>query len=80
MYHFWAQKWFIYLKQNFWKMIDIVLIYLLEPFIVQNSKNILPADPDNFFRKPVNVPCFFDSCLSTCLNTEISLAKSNFWL
>ena len=45
-----------------------------------------------FFRKPVNEPCFFDSCLSTCQksnllviywrlkNTEISLAKSHFWL
>ena len=50
----------------------------------------------NFFRKPVNEPCFFHSCLSTCQksksdinllvkywrlkNTEISLAKSHFWL
>ena len=49
-----------------------------------------------FFRKPVNEPCFFHSCLSTCQkskpdinllvkywllkNTEISLAKSHFWL
>ena len=46
--------------------------------------------------KPVNEPCFFHSCLSTCQksksdinllvkyrwlkNTEISLAKNNFWL
>ena len=51
---------------------------------------------DNFFRKPVNEPCFFSSCLSTCQkskwdinllmsywrlkNTEISLAESLFWL
>ena len=49
-----------------------------------------------FFRKPVNEPCFFYSCLSTCQksksdinllvkywrlkNTEISLAESHFWL
>ena len=51
---------------------------------------------ENFFRKPVNEPCFFHSCLSTCQkskpdinllvkywrlkNTEISLAESHFWL
>ena len=50
----------------------------------------------NFFRKPVNQPCFFYSCLSTCQkskskinllvkywwlkNTEISLAESHFCL
>ena len=51
-----------------------------------------PISPnENFFRKPVNEPCFFHSCLSTCQksksdinllvkywqlkNTEISLAK-----
>ena len=50
----------------------------------------------NFFRKTVNEPCFFQSCLSTCQksksyitllvkywrlkNTEISLAESLFWL
>ena len=49
-----------------------------------------------FFRKPVNEPCFFHSCLSTCQksksdinllvtywrlkNTETSLTKSHFWL
>ena len=49
---------------------------------------------ENFFRKPVNEPCFFHSCLSTCQksksdinllvkywwlkNTEISLAESHF--
>ena len=48
----------------------------------------------NFFRKPINEPCFFYSCLSTCQksksdinllvkywwfrNTEISLAESHF--
>ena len=51
---------------------------------------------ENFFRRPVNKPCFFHSCLYTCQNsksdinllveywrlknTEISLAKSHFWL
>ena len=49
-----------------------------------------------FFRKPVNEPCFFHSCLSICQksksdihlfekywwlkNTDISLAKIHFWL
>ena len=27
----------------FWKIINIILIYLLAPFIVQNFRNILPA-------------------------------------
>ena len=56
-----------------------------------------PISPnENFFRKPVNEPCFFHSCLSTCQksksdinllvkywrlkNTEISLAERHFWL
>ena len=56
-----------------------------------------PISPnENFFRKPVNEPCFFYSCLSTCQksksdinllvkywrlkNTEISLAESHFWI
>ena len=29
----------------FWKIINIILIYLLAPFIVQNLKKILPVDP-----------------------------------
>ena len=33
-------------KKFFWKIINIVLIYLLAPFIVQNLKKILPADPE----------------------------------
>ena len=30
----------------FWKIINIILIYLLAPFIGQNFKKILPADPE----------------------------------
>ena len=30
----------------FWKIIDIILSYLLAPFTVQNFKKILPADPE----------------------------------
>ena len=30
----------------FWKIIKIILIYLLAPFAVQNFKNILPVDPE----------------------------------
>ena len=105
----------VHLPQTFffWKIINIILIYLLAPFIVQNFKKILLADLELrgcanvwvqndpfpkmriFFRKPVNEPCFFHSCLSTCQksksdinllvkysqlkNTEISLAESHFW-
>ena len=56
-----------------------------------------PISPNNnFFRKRVNVPCFFHHCLSICQksksdinlldkywrlkNTKISLAESHFWL
>ena len=83
MHHFWAQNSpFVYI---FLKIIKIILIYLLAPFIVQNFSlcKILPADPElwgctifgpkivhfpnkNFFRKTVNEPCFFHSCLFTC--------------
>ena len=48
-------------KEFFWKIINIILIYLLAPFIVQNFKKILPANPElqgwpispneNFFQK-----------------------------
>ena len=95
------------------KMNNIIFIYLLAPFIVQNFLKILTTDRElcgsaisgpkwpicpneDFFRKPVNKPCSFHSCLSTCQksksdinllikywrlkNTEISLAKSHFWL
>ena len=90
----------------------ITFIYLLAIFIVQNLKKLFqqiqsydahflgPKWPisqnENFFRKPVNEPCFFHSCLSTCQksksdinllvtywrlkNTETSLTKSHFWL
>ena len=97
----------------FWKIIDIILMYLLDPFILQTFRKILPVDPElwecaifrpkmalfpkrDFFRKPVNEPCLIHSCLSTwqkskpdiylllkywqLKNTEISLAKSFFWL
>ena len=59
--------------------IIITFIYLLALSIVQNLKKFLQhiqscedtqflAPNENFFRKPVNEPCFFDSCLSTCQN------------
>ena len=47
MCHFWAQNGpFAPNKNFFWKIINIILIYLLAPFIVQNFKKILPADPE----------------------------------
>ena len=70
----------------FLKNINIVLIYLLAPFIVQHSKKNLRSrvkrmcnfwvqnDPFPqiriFFRKPVKEPCFFHSCLSTCQKSK----------
>ena len=35
----------------FWKIINIILIYLLAPFIVQNFQKILPVDPEFRMRK-----------------------------
>ena len=98
-------------QKFFSKIITIIPIYLLAPFIAQNflqnsstrSENMqfmrprLSISPNrNFFRKPVNEPCFFYSCLSTSQksqaditllvkywwlkNTEISLTESHFWL
>ena len=44
--NFWTQKG-PFAPIYFWKINNIILIYLLAPFIVQNSKNIPPAaDPD----------------------------------
>ena len=115
MHNCWAQNG-PFNPHNFffvWKIINIILIYLLAPFIVQNFKKNLPVDPGlgactifepkmahfpkwEIFRKPVNEPCFFHSCLCTCQksksdinllvtywrlkNTETSLTKSHFWL
>ena len=42
---FLGPKWSI-CPNFFWKIINIILIYLLAPFIVQNLKKILPADPE----------------------------------
>ena len=42
---FWPEM--VRLPQNyFWKIINIILVYLLVPFIGQNFKKILPADPE----------------------------------
>ena len=61
MRHFWAQNGPFAPNKFFWKIIKITLIYLLAPFIVQNFKKILPANPElqgwpispneNFFQK-----------------------------
>ena len=111
--NFWAQyssfvpnKFFF-----FWKITNIILIYPLASFIVQNFKKFFQwirnhedvqflgpkwSPNDKFFRKPVNEPCFFHSCLSKSQKsksdinllveywqlkkTEISLAERHFWL
>ena len=42
----WAQNGPFALKKIVWKTINIILIYLLAPLIVQNFEKILPADPE----------------------------------
>ena len=44
---FLGPRWSIYPQFIFWKIINIILIYLLAPFIVQNLKKILPVDPES---------------------------------
>ena len=47
MRHFLGPKWSICPQKNFFeKIIKIILTCLLAPFIGQNSKKILPADPE----------------------------------
>ena len=47
MRHFWAENGPLAPNNFFFeKIIIIILIYLLAPFIVQNYKKILPADPE----------------------------------
>ena len=47
MYHFGAQNGpFAPNKNFFFKILNITVIYLLAPFIVQNFKKILSADPE----------------------------------
>ena len=47
MYHFGAQNGpFAPNKIFFFKILNITVIYLLAPFIVQNLKKILSADPE----------------------------------
>ena len=48
MHHFWAQNGPFAPNNFFWKIINIILIYLLVPFIGQNFKKILPADPESW--------------------------------
>ena len=45
MHHFWAQNGPI--APIFWgKIINIILIYILAPFTVQNLRKILPVNPE----------------------------------
>ena len=86
LYHSHVQN----LKKIFQQIQSYKDVQLLGP------KWLISSNENFFLRKPVNKPCFFHSCLSTCQksksdinllvkywrlkNTEISLAKSNFWL
>ena len=44
--NFWAQNGPFAPNVFFWKIINIILFYLLAPFTVQNFKKILPVDPE----------------------------------
>ena len=46
MRYFWAQNGSFAQTKFFWKIIDIILMYLLAPFILQTFKKILPVDPE----------------------------------
>ena len=46
MRYFWTQNGPFAPKNFFWKIIKIILIYLLAPFTEQNFKKIIPADPE----------------------------------
>ena len=86
MHHFWAQNSPFAPNNFFWKIITIILIYLLAPFIVQNLKFFQRIQShesvqllgtkwsnfpnNNFFRKPANEPCFFYLCLSACQKSK----------
>ena len=83
-------------KKNFSKIITIIPIYLLAPFIalnfLQNSSTRcdnmqfmrpkLSISPNkNFFRKPANEPCFFYSCLSTYQKSKTDITLLvKYWL
>ena len=85
--------WPLLLCKIFKKILTADRVRRMCHFWVQNSTF---AQARIFFRKPVNKPCFFHSHLSTwqksksdinlwmkywrLKNTEISLAKSHFWL
>ena len=66
---FLGPKWFIYPKQFLSKINNIIFIYLLASFIVQNFKKVLPADPELwgcaiFGQKMAHLPkwCFQKTC------------------
>ena len=46
MHHFWAQNGPFAPNKTFWEIINIIFIYLLAPFIVQNFKKILTPDQE----------------------------------
>ena len=72
----------VHLPQFFMeKIITIIFIYLLAPFTAQNFKKILTGiqrytiqwhicPNENFYRKHVNNPCSFHSCLSRCQKSK----------
>ena len=81
MCNFWAKNGPFALK-FFWKIINIIPLSfckILKKFFPQikgyeDAQFLVPKWPisknENFFRKPINEPCFFHSCLSTCQQSK----------
>ena len=86
VHQFWVQNSPFAPQFFLWKIITIILIYLLAPLIVQNLKffqriqsyeSVQFLGPkwfnfpnEDFFRKPANEPCFFYLCLSVCKKSK----------
>ena len=82
------QKKYIYIYIFFpWKIINIILIYLLAHFIVSLCKILKKSSSrpkvmrmrnfgaengpfPHIFKKPVNEPCLFHLCLSSCQKSK----------
>ena len=57
----------LFIAQNFKKFFQQIQSYEDVQFLGPKW----PISPnENFFRKPVNEPCFFHSCLSTCQKSK----------
>ena len=86
MPHFWTQEGPFAPNNFFWKIINIIInvivqiskksfqqIQIYEDVQFLSIKWLICTN-ENFFRKPVNEPCFFHSCLSTCQKSKSDIS------